>query len=189
MNASKLTTTIVTSAVMALGGLVSNIAPSYAAPSPSRGMVCPAGFNGETHATNSFRCVKRVEVLIGNICTNRNFPQINYRVGRDVCSVNNVNIPAVGELTGLNPGRDFVPSKADPEARKRAEQQLEQGFTAGRLAVPNPSKRSSIVLPVIAAAEREAIFVGQELKIDDNGTLDDHTLVKFDVFVFPVKRQ
>jgi hypothetical protein len=162
--------------------------PVLAAPSPSKGMTCPAGFRGSIDGT-AFRCVRRVNVLIENVCTNPTFPKLNLRVGRDVCSKNNVTIPATGPLTGLNEGRDFVNSKPDPEARAKAEQRLEQGFLRGQLILPNPIKRPALALPVIPAGDREAIFVNQTILTDDAGDIDDHTRVTFDVFTFAIKVQ
>jgi hypothetical protein len=190
MNASKLTTTIVTSAVIAISGLVGNIAPSHAAPSPSKGVVCPVGFEGQTTGQNGFRCIKRVSVIIENICTNSNFPKLTLRDGRDICTKENVNVLSTGPLTGLNPGRDFIASVPDPQAKRRAEQRLEQAFTSGRLALPPLAPtRTPVLIPVIPAAEREAVFFFQKVVIDDRGTLDDHTVVLFDVFTFPTKKQ
>jgi hypothetical protein len=164
------------------------ILPSHAVPSPSKGVICSTGFNGES-VSGGFRCKKVVNVLIENVCTNPQFPKLNLRVGRDVCSKENVTIPATGPLTGLNPGRDFVNSQPDPAARQKAEQKLEQAFTVGKLALPTlAKKRPAVTLPVIPAGEREAVFVSQTVLTDDAGDIDDHTRVTFNVFVFPVQK-
>jgi hypothetical protein len=173
-------------------GMMATIAgattPALAAPSPAKGVTCPSGFKGDAQGV-TFRCVRRVNVLIENICTNSTFPKLNLRVGRDLCSKNNTTIPATGPLTGLNPGQDFVNSVPDPAARAKAEQRLEQSFVSGRLVLPNPTRRPPLILPVIPAGEREAVFVSQTVLIDDAGDIDDHTRVTFDVFTFPVKVQ
>jgi hypothetical protein len=188
MNISQLTTTFVTT-IITVGGLFTAIAPSYAAPSPSKGVICPTGFKGESPVAGQFRCVNRVNVLIENVCTNPTFPKLNLRVGRDVCSKENVTIPATGPLTGLTKGSDFVDSKADPDAKKKAEERLEQALVSGKLILPRLSKRPQITIPIIPAGEREAVFVSQTLKLDDGNDIDDHTLVTFDVFTFPAKKQ
>lgn len=173
-------------------GMMATIAgattPALAAPSPAKGVTCPAGFKSDIQGT-AFRCVRRVNVLIENICNKPAFPKLNLRVGRDVCTNNNTTVSANGPLTGLTQNKDFVFSVPDPQARAKAEQRLEQGFLSGRLILPNPSKRPALALPIISAGDREAILVSQTVKEDDANSIDDHTLVVFDVFTFPIKVQ
>jgi hypothetical protein len=185
MNSRKLSLALATIATILSGSVL----PSHAIPSPSKGFVCPSGFTGEV-VSGAFRCKQVVPILIENICTNSQFPQLNLRVGRDLCSKRNSNIPATGALTGLNPGRDFVESVPDPQARRRAEERLEQGFVSGRIALPPLAQRRQPTLVTrIPASEREAVFVSQRVLIDDAGNSDDHTLVIFNVFTFAVKKQ
>ncbi len=185
MNSRKLSLALATVATIVSG----NVLPSHAAPSPSKGFVCPAGFTGEI-ADKAFICKRVARVLIENVCTNSQFPRLNLRVGRDVCSKENTTIPATGALTGLTIGKDFVNSVPDPEARKKAEERLEQGFVRGQVQLPSlAQKRQPEILPRIAANEREAIFAGREILIDDAGDIDDHTRVTFNVFTFAVKKQ
>jgi hypothetical protein len=185
MNSRNVSLALATIATI-LGG---SILPSHAAPSPSKGFVCPSGFTGEV-VDGAFRCKRVTRVLIENVCTNPQFPKLNLRVGRDVCSKENTTIPATGALTGLTLGKDFVNSVADPEARKKAEERLEQGFVRGQVQLPSlAQRRQPEILPKIAANEREAIFAGREVLIDDAGDIDDHTRVTFNVFTFAIKKQ
>jgi hypothetical protein len=200
MNSRKLSLALATVATILSG----NILPSHAAPSPSKGFVCPTGFTGEV-IDGAFRCKRVTRVLIENICTNPQFPKLNLRAkdpsniinpgdfnknGRDLCSRANASIPATGPLTGLNPGRDFVPSVPDPAARRRADERLEQGFVRGQVQLPSlAQKRQPEILPRIAASEREAVFVSEQILIDDAGDIDDHTRVTFNLFTFGIKKQ
>ncbi|WP_310485302.1 hypothetical protein [Chamaesiphon sp. VAR_48_metabat_403] len=201
MNSRKLSLALATVATI----VSSNVLPSHAAPSPSKGFVCPAGFRGEV-VDKAFLCKRRVRVLIDNICTNSQFPKLNLRAkdpsnnnpsdvntnGRDVCSKANATIVTGGPLTGLNLNRDFVPSRPDPEAKRKAEEKLEQAFARGtqiQLPVLARRRQPEAALPQIAAAEREAVFVSQEILVDDAGDIDDHTRVTFDLFTFAVKKQ
>ena len=87
-------------------------------------------------------------------------------------------------------GRDYVNSIEDPEARTKAEEKLEQGFLLGQVQLPSLArKRQPVILPRIAANEREADFVRREVLIDDDGDIDDNTRVTFNVFTFPIQRQ
>jgi hypothetical protein len=185
MNSRKLSLALATVATILSG----NVLPSHAAPSPSKGFVCPTGFTGEV-VDGAFRCKRVTRVLIENICTNPQFPKLNLRVGRDLCSRANASIPATGPLTGLNPGRDFVDSVPDPAAKRRAEERLEQGFVRGQVQLPSlAQKRQPEILPRIAASEREAVFVSEQILIDDAGDIDDHTRVTFNLFTFGIKKQ
>jgi hypothetical protein len=185
MNSRKLSLALATVATILSG----NVLPSHAAPSPSKGFVCPSGFTGEI-VDGAFRCKRVARVLIENICNNPQFPKLNLRVGRDLCSKANATIPATGALTGLTPGRDFVNSFPDPNARRTAEQRLEQGFVRGQVQLPSlAQKRQPEILPRIVASEREAVFVSQQILIDDAGDIDDHTRVTFNVFTFAIKKQ
>ena len=185
MNSRKLSLALATVATILSGSVL----PSHAAPSPSKGVVCLAGFRGES-VDGGFRCKRIVPVLIDHICTNPQFPKLNLRVGRDLCSGANTTIDATGPLTGLNLGRDYVNSIEDPEARTKAEEKLEQGFLLGQVQLPSLArKRQPVILPRIAANEREADFVRREVLIDDDGDIDDNTRVTFNVFTFPIQRQ
>ncbi len=199
MNSRKLSLALATVATILSG----TVLPSHAAPSPSKGVVCRAGFTGEI-AANAFTCMKIVPVLIENICTNPQFPKLNLRAkdpsntnpedfnknGRDLCSKANATIVTGGPLTGLNRGRDFVPSVPDRNAKRKAEERLERGFTLGRVPLPTlVQRRPAEALPQIAANEREAIFRSESVRIDDAGDMDDHTRVIFHLFTFPIQKQ
>ena len=199
MNSRKLSLALATVATILSGSVL----PSHAAPSPSKGVVCLAGFRGES-VDGGFRCKRIVRVLIENVCPNPQFPKLNLRAkapsntapndfntnGRDVCSSANATIPATGSLSGLNLGRDFTPSRSDPEARRKAEERLEQAFRLGQVAVPVlGQRRQPEIVPQLLPTEREAVFVSQEVLIDDGGDIDDNTRVTFDLFAFPIRRQ
>jgi hypothetical protein len=184
MNSRKISLALAT-VITILSGTV---LPSNAQSSPRKGVVCPKGYDGRSTENVVFRCSKQVTVLIENICTNPQFPKLNLRVGKDLCSKNNATIAATGALDGLNEGRDFVKSVPDPDAIKKAEERLEQGFASGRLALPPlVTKRPAVTLSRdIPAGQREAVVITKRIAVDDAGDIDDHTNVFFDVFVLPV---
>lgn len=169
MNSHKLSLALVTVATI----LSVSILHSHA--SPSKGVICTTGFTGES-VDGGFRCKKVVPVLIANICTNPQFPKLNIRAkvpsgtpndfnknGRDVCSKANATIPAMGPLIGLTEGSDFLRSLPNPNAKRRAEEILEQAFASGRVAIPALARRREvIVLPTIPPGQREAIVARQE---------------------------
>lgn len=97
---------------------------------------CPVGFTltiAGTHAS----CKKQQTVNINAVCTNRAFQDFTVRGNeKDLCAKAGVNIPSVGSLAGLEPGRDFIDStfnQADVTAAETSIEAVEPGKINARL--------------------------------------------------------
>lgn len=185
MNSRKISLALATIAALSSGIAL----PSQAEPSPAKGVICSTGFKGES-VGGGFRCFDDVSVLIENICTDSRFTKLTLMKGRDICTKPELNVAFDSDVTKLNKGKDYVDSVADPDAKKKAEERLERGFTTGILPLPTlAKKRKQVKLPILAVGQREvATLLKGKVLIDDAGDIDDHTLVIFRVFVFPVNR-
>jgi hypothetical protein len=189
MNILKFSSSLALATLMTASGVVATIAPSQAAPSPRQGikLVCKErGFALDING-NVARCKLVTSVLIENTCPNTNFPKLTFMVGRDICTKNNTNVSSNGNLNGLTLNADYQFSVPSREAKRDAERRLENAFIAGTaIALPPGSLRPPVTVPRVSPAERDAVFAGQEVLVDDVPGIDDHTKVKFNVFMLPV---